>query len=129
MIADLGAGARFLTAVSEISEVGGHLGVRMGTAHVDLKLISEDAIYGDDEGSEHLGEWVILWFQETEPHPTPRQRFHLDVQVPYDVAEQRVAVAAGAVVVDDSQAPGLTVLADADGNKACVATFQPAPDR
>jgi hypothetical protein len=82
VIADLGAGARFLTAVSEISEVGGHLGVRMGTAHVDLKLISEDAIYGDDEGSEHLGEWVILWFQETEPHPTPRQRFHLDVQVP-----------------------------------------------
>ena len=49
----------------------------------------------------------ILWFQDTEPHETPRQRFHLDVQVPYDVAEQRIAaaVAAGAVIVDDSRAP------------------------
>ena len=71
----------------------------------------------------------ILWFQETDPHPTPRQRFHIDVQVPYDVAEQRIAaaVAAGAVIVDDSRAPSTTVIADPDGNKACVGTFQPPP--
>ena len=71
----------------------------------------------------------ILWFQETDPHPTPRQRFHIDVQVPYDVAERRIAaaVAAGAVIVDDSRAPSTTVIADPDGNKACVGTFQPAP--
>ena len=72
----------------------------------------------------------ILWFQETEPHPTPRQRFHIDVQVPYDVAEQRIAaaVAAGAVIVDDSRAPSTTVIADPDGNKACghVSTSSPA---
>ena len=61
----------------------------------------------------------ILWFQETEEHEPPRQRFHLDIQVPYDVAEQRIAaaVAAGAVVVDDSRAPWTTVLADPDGNR------------
>ncbi len=72
----------------------------------------------------------ILWFQETEPHETPRQRFHIDVQVPYDVAEQRIAaaVAAGAVIVDDSEAPRTTVIADPDGNKACVGTFQPATE-
>ena len=71
----------------------------------------------------------ILWFQETDPHPTPRQRFHIDVQVPYDVAEPRIAaaVAAGAVIVDDSRAPSTTVIADPDGNKACVGTFQPPP--
>jgi 4a-hydroxytetrahydrobiopterin dehydratase len=65
-----------------------------------------------------------------EPHPTPRQRFHIDVQLPYDVAEERVAaaVAAGAVVEDDSRAPGTTIVADPDGNKACVGTFQPAAD-
>jgi len=70
----------------------------------------------------------ILWFQETDPHPTPRQRFHVDVQVPYDVAEERIAaaLAAGATIVDDSQAPGTTILADPDGNKACIGTFQPA---
>jgi 4a-hydroxytetrahydrobiopterin dehydratase len=48
---------------------------------------------------------------------------------PYDVAEQRLAaaVAAGAVIVDDSRAPSTTVMADPDGNKACVGTFQPPP--
>lgn len=74
------------------------------------------------------GRTPILWFQEADPHPTAPQRFHIDIQVPYDVAEQRIAaaVAAGAVVVDDSRAPGTTVLADPEGNKACVGTFQPA---
>jgi 4a-hydroxytetrahydrobiopterin dehydratase len=69
----------------------------------------------------------ILSFQPTEPHEPPRQRFHIDVQVPYDVADERIAaaVAAGAVVVDDSRAPHTTVIADPDGNKACIGTFQP----
>ena len=69
----------------------------------------------------------ILWFQDTEPHETPRQRFHIDVQVPYDVAKKRIAaaVAAGGVIVDDTTSPGLTVIADPHGNKACVGTFQP----
>ena len=60
---------------------------------------------------------------------TPRQRFHIDVQVPYDIADQRIAaaVAAGAVIVDDSRAPWTTIIADPDGNKACVGTFQAAP--
>ena len=66
----------------------------------------------------------ILWFQDTEEHETPRQRFHIDVWVPPEVAEQRIAaaIAAGGVVVDDSQAPSFTVIADQDGNKACVCT-------
>jgi 4a-hydroxytetrahydrobiopterin dehydratase len=48
--------------------------------------------------------------------------------VPYDVAEERIAaaVAAGAVIVDDSHAPSTTIVADPDGNRACVGTFQPA---
>ncbi|MBU2664155.1 4a-hydroxytetrahydrobiopterin dehydratase [Actinoplanes bogorensis] len=64
----------------------------------------------------------ILWFQETDQHDTPRQRFHLDVWVAPEEREARIAaaVAAGGVIVDDSQAPGFVVLADADGNKACV---------
>jgi 4a-hydroxytetrahydrobiopterin dehydratase len=44
------------------------------------------------------------------------------------VAEQRIAaaVAAGGIVVDDSQAPSYSVIADQDGNKACVCTALPA---
>ena len=43
------------------------------------------------------------------------------------VAEQRIAaaLAAGGTVVDDSQAPSHTVIADQDGNKACVCTTLP----
>lgn len=69
-----------------------------------------------------------LWFQETDAHETPRQRFHVDVWLPSDVAEQRIeaAVAAGGRIVDDSQAPSYTVIADPEGNKACVCTFLPA---
>ena len=83
-----------------------------------------------DDVRDATGRVPILWFQDTDAHETPRQRFHLDVQVPYDVAERRIAaaVAAGAVIVDDSRAPWTTILADPDGNKACVGTFQPAAD-
>jgi 4a-hydroxytetrahydrobiopterin dehydratase len=44
------------------------------------------------------------------------------------VAEQRIgaAVSAGGVVVDASQAPSFTVIADPDGNKACVCTMLPS---
>jgi 4a-hydroxytetrahydrobiopterin dehydratase len=170
----------------------------MGAGYVDLKLISDDAIYRDSEGTEQQVDWTterdvelarriseiaaeqslradpagittielaldtanaakiapmwaalltgsteaqgrgtlgddvrdatgrvpILWFQDTDEHETPRQRFHLDVWVPEELADERIAaaVAAGGVIVDDSQAPSYTVIADADGNKACVCT-------
>jgi 4a-hydroxytetrahydrobiopterin dehydratase len=35
------------------------------------------------------------------------------------------AVAVGGVVLDDSQTPSYTVIADQDGNKACVSTTLP----
>ena len=67
-----------------------------------------------------------LWFQGTDAHAEPRQRFHLDVFVPHDAVEQRLAeaLAAGGRLVDDSEAPSFWVLADAQGNKACLCTWQ-----
>ena len=67
-----------------------------------------------------------VWFQQmTEPR-SERNRIHLDVNVPADVAEERVAaaVSAGGRLVSDAQAKSFWVLADAEGNEACVCTWQ-----
>lgn len=82
-----------------------------------------DNVDGDDV-VDPSGRVPLLWFQDTDAHETPRQRFHLDVWVPHDLADARIAaaVAAGGSVVDDSQAPSFTVLADGEGNRACVCT-------
>jgi 4a-hydroxytetrahydrobiopterin dehydratase len=84
---------------------------------------SADNLRGDDV-VDPGGRVPLLWFQDTDPHETPRQRFHLDVWVPHDVAQQRIeaAVAAGGRIVDDREAPSFIVLADAEGNRACVCT-------
>ena len=202
VVDDFGTGARFVAAVGEAGDaLGHHPRVSIGKGYVDLKLITDDAIYRDDEGTEHVIEWVTqqdvdlarritelatdhevdadpasvshielgldtahsatiapvwaalltgnaeaqghgspsdeirdatgrvpnLWFGDADEHETPRQRFHIDVWVPPEVAEQRIAAAvtAGGIVVDDSQAPSYTVIADQDGNKACVCTPLP----
>jgi 4a-hydroxytetrahydrobiopterin dehydratase len=66
-----------------------------------------------------------LWFQGTEPHELPRQRWHFDLWLAPEAADERIAaaVAAGGTVVDDSTAPSFVILADPDGNKVCVCTY------
>jgi 4a-hydroxytetrahydrobiopterin dehydratase len=197
LVRDFGTGARFVAAVGEAGDaLGHHPRVSMGKGYVDLKLVSDDAIYRDDGGTEHVVEWVTqqdvdlarriteiaadhkvdadpaavsdielgldtarsatiapvwaalltgsaesqgrgspsdeirdatgrvpnLWFGGAEEHEIPRQRFHIEVYVAPEVAEQRVAaaLAAGGTVVDDSNAPSLTVIADQDGNQGVV---------
>jgi 4a-hydroxytetrahydrobiopterin dehydratase len=70
------------------------------------------------------GRITTLWFQKTEPHDEPRQRFHLDIVVPIEQAQARIdaALAAGGTLVTDEHAPAFWVLADPEGNKACVCT-------
>ena len=84
---------------------------------------SRDSVDGDDV-VDPGGRVPLLWFQHTDAHETPRQRFHIDLWVPHDQAEERIAaaVAAGGRVVDDGHAPSFVVLADPEGNKACVCT-------
>jgi 4a-hydroxytetrahydrobiopterin dehydratase len=79
-----------------------------------------------DEVRDLDGSLPTLWFQETEPHEEPRQRWHPDIHVPADVAEARIAAAldAGGTLVTAEHAPSFTVLADPDGNKVCVCTSE-----
>jgi 4a-hydroxytetrahydrobiopterin dehydratase len=82
--------------------------------------------FADGDVRDKGGRLPLLWFQETDRHATPRQRFHLDVWVPVELAEERIAAAvnAGGTVVDDEAAPAFVVLADAEGNRACVCTTE-----
>ncbi len=67
-----------------------------------------------------------VWFQQMKQPRPSRNRIHLDVNVPADIAEERVAaaVAAGGRLVSDAEAKAFWVLADAEGNEACVCTWQ-----
>jgi 4a-hydroxytetrahydrobiopterin dehydratase len=62
-------------------------------------------------------------FQQMDAPRPQRNRIHIDVFVPHDQAEARVAaaLAAGGHVVNDENAPGYWTLADAEGNEVDVA--------
>jgi 4a-hydroxytetrahydrobiopterin dehydratase len=201
-VANFGAGARFVAAVGEAGDPLGHYPtISLGDGYVDLKLVTGDAIYRDDGGTEHVAEWVTqqdvdlarrisevaadhglaadpaavsvvelgldtahsatiapvwaalltgsaesqghgtpsdeirdatgrvpnLWFGDADEQGSPGQRFHVEVYVAPEEAESRVAaaVAAGGIVVDDSDAPSLTVIADQDGNRGVLCVAQP----
>ncbi|MBW0116258.1 4a-hydroxytetrahydrobiopterin dehydratase [Pseudonocardia abyssalis] len=78
-----------------------------------------------DEIVDPTGMHPTIWFQESAGGEAP-QRWHLDVRVPPEVAEGRVraALEAGGTLVGDTEAPAFWVLADAQGNQACVTTWQ-----
>ncbi len=72
------------------------------------------------------GRGPAVWFQQMDAPRSQRNRIHLDVTVPHDVAEARVraAIDAGGHLVSDAAAPAFWVLADPEGNEACVCTWQ-----
>ena len=67
-----------------------------------------------------------FWFQQMDAPRTERNRFHIDVTVPHDVAEARIeaALAAGGRLLTDKYAKAYWVLADPEGNEACICTWQ-----
>lgn len=88
-----------------------------------------------DRGQE-LAPWdergPVVWFQHTsddDPRLAVRSRVHLDVYVPDEVAERRVraCLEAGGRLVSDAHAPSWWVLADPEGNEACICTRAPDP--
>jgi len=73
-----------------------------------------------------LGQGPAVWFQQMDAPRPQRNRIHLDVSVPHDEARQRIAtvVAAGGTLTYDAEAPAFWVLADPEGNEACITTWQ-----
>lgn len=84
--------------------------------------------YKDEDGAlvDPQRRGPALWFQQMDQPRTERNRFHLDISVPHDVAESRIAAAleAGGTLVSDRRARAFWVLADVEGNEACVCTWQ-----
>jgi 4a-hydroxytetrahydrobiopterin dehydratase len=81
---------------------------------------------GEDAVVDLDGRGPSVWFQQMhEPRPQ-RNRIHLDVTVAHDEAPARLraALSAGGQLVSDRDAPSYWVLADADGNEACICTWQ-----
>ncbi|WP_431899456.1 VOC family protein [Nonomuraea sp. bgisy101] len=73
-----------------------------------------------------VGQGPAIWFQQMDAPRPQRNRIHFDISVPHDEAPLRIkaALAAGGVLLSDTAAPAFWVLADAEGNEACVTTWQ-----
>jgi 4a-hydroxytetrahydrobiopterin dehydratase len=116
------------------------LGVEVAIDAIDIDAVRPfwKAVLGyeDEPANEDGGQITALvdplrigpafWFQQMDAPRPQRNRIHLDVIVPHDVADQRVAaaVAAGGHVVSDKRARAFWVLADPEGNEACICTWQ-----
>lgn len=70
------------------------------------------------------GRGPVLWFQAMDPPRTGRGRFHLDVYLPADQVSSRLeaCLAAGGHLVSDAHSPSWWIVADAEGNEACLCT-------
>ncbi len=77
-----------------------------------------------------FGQGPSVWFQQMDAPRPQRNRIHFDVVVPHDEAGRRIedARAAGGTLVYDAEAPAFWVLADPEGNEACVCTWQARED-
>ena len=82
--------------------------------------------HAPDDLVDSAGRTPSVWFQDTDSDAPDRQRWHLDVSVPHDVAEARIqaVIDAGGRLVDDSHAPAFWVLEDPEGNRSCICTWQ-----
>jgi 4a-hydroxytetrahydrobiopterin dehydratase len=70
-----------------------------------------------------------LWFQQSGDEE-PRQRGHHDLWIDPAEVQPRIdaAIAAGGRLVSDEQAPAYWILADPEGNKICLCTWQDRDD-
>jgi len=90
--------------------------------------------YADEAGADGpedplvdpVAQGPAIWFQQMDEPRPQRNRIHFDICVPHDEAPRRIeaALAAGGRLVSAARAPAFWVLADVEGNEACVTTWQ-----
>jgi 4a-hydroxytetrahydrobiopterin dehydratase len=138
-----GLSERDLEMARKVSAVARKLGVPADPAVVQTVLVTIDAFdisnvkpfwravlgYQDREDSpedlvDPRGRGASIWFQKIDAPDPQVNRIHLDIWVPPDQAEARIAaaIAAGGRLVTDKYAPAWWTLADPEGNLADVAT-------
>lgn len=141
---DFGLGERDLELARQISRIARELGLPADPSAVQTLFVTIDArvlpdvmpfwraVLGYADRSDSPEDLIdprfrgpSLWFQQMDSPRPQRNRFHIDVWVPHDQAEARVsaAIAAGGHLVSDRFAPSWWVLADAEGNEACIGTW------
>ena len=139
---EVGLGGRDVELARRISAAARELGGPADPAAVQTVQLTIDALVGaevmpfwravlgyQEVGDEDLvdpqGRGPSLWFQDMDGPRPQRNRIHVDVWVPHDQAEARVAaaLAAGGRLVTDEHAPSWWTLADTEGNEVDVATW------
>ena len=85
---------------------------------------------GDEDVVDPFGRTPSVWFQQMNAPRPGRGRIHVDVSLPADQIEARLAagIAAGGHVVNDSFAPQWWTLADAEGNEVDLAPWRDQED-
>jgi 4a-hydroxytetrahydrobiopterin dehydratase len=80
---------------------------------------------GDSDIADPDDLYPPVYVQQMDQMRTGRNRIHIDVGVPHDQAEARVAaaLAAGGTLVNDRFAPTWWTLADPEGNEVDLATW------
>lgn len=83
---------------------------------------------GDEDLIDPRSEGPTIWFQQMDAPRPQRNHIHIDLYVPQEQAEARIAAAieAGGRIVNDEHAPEWWTLADPEGNEVDVA---PWPDQ
>jgi 4a-hydroxytetrahydrobiopterin dehydratase len=136
---------RDVALAEQISSVARELGATVDPSSLQTVQVAIDALVipevlpfwravlgyeqvGDEDVQDSRMEGPPFWFQQMDAPRPQRNRIHIDLYVPHDQAEARVAagIAAGGLVVSDENAPGWWTLADSEGNEVDIA---PWPDR
>jgi 4a-hydroxytetrahydrobiopterin dehydratase len=137
-----GLTSRDVELARQISAAASELGITADPAAVQHVQVAIDALLipevrpfwhavlgyqdvGDDDQHDPHRRGPTFWFQQMDAPRPQRNRFHIDVYLPYDQVEARIeaALAAGGHLVSDAHAPGWWTLADSEGNEVDLAIW------